>query len=95
MCSDPNFETNPRLFFFRRRGLGGACTLYTGVTVNWYLIFSINYMCIGGLSGAIGKVSGAIGDFAAKLTGDDEFQEARRRTNDNVGSNLEGAAKVQ
>lgn len=42
----------------------------------------------------MGKVSGAIGDFAAKLTGDDEFQEQRRRSADTWGQSLEGAAKV-
>ncbi|XP_064396100.1 intermembrane lipid transfer protein VPS13C-like isoform X3 [Halichondria panicea] len=47
---------------------------------------------IGGLSGALGKVSGAIGDIAAKMTGDDEFQEDRRRS-DTWGQSLEGAAK--
>ncbi len=38
-------------------------------------------------------MSGAIGDIAAKMTGDDEFQEHRRRS-DTWGQSLEGAAKV-
>ncbi len=38
-------------------------------------------------------MSGAIGDIAAKMTGDDEFQEDRRRS-DTWGQSLEGAAKV-
>lgn len=47
----------------------------------------------GGLSGAVGKFTGALGDLTAKLTGDDEYQEQRRRTT-KLGENLEGAAKV-
>lgn len=50
-------------------------------------------MVSGGLSGAVGKFTGALGDLTAKLTGDDEYQEQRRRTT-KLGENLEGAAKV-
>ncbi len=59
------------------------------ITLNQFLTFKY----LGGLSGALGKVSGAIGDIAAKMTGDDEFQEDRRRS-DTWGQSLEGAAKV-
>ena len=55
------------------------------------------FACIGGLSGAVGKVSGVLGDAAAKLTMDDEYQEQRRRRAggaDSIGRSVGGAAKV-
>jgi len=42
-------------------------------------VCEINFLYKGGLSGAFGRVSGAIGNATAKLTVDDEYQEMRRR----------------
>lgn len=39
----------------------------------------INSLYKGGLSGAFGKVSGAIGNATAKLTMDDKYQAMKRR----------------
>ena len=46
----------------------------------------------------MGKVSGVLGDAAAKLTMDDEYQEQRRRRaggTDSIGRSVGGAAKVR
>lgn len=57
----------------------------------------VTFISKGGLSGAVGKVSGVLGDAAAKLTMDEEYQEKRRRRtggSDSVRRGVEGAAKV-
>lgn len=46
------------------------------------------------MSGALGKVSGVLGDAAAKLTFDTKYLEGRKRTGDSLGEGVEGAAKV-
>ncbi|CAI8013913.1 Vacuolar protein sorting-associated protein 13C [Geodia barretti] len=50
---------------------------------------------VGGISGVLGKVTGVLGDTAANLTMDEEFQSQRKRerTRGNVGQSLEGAAR--
>lgn len=50
------------------------------------------------MSGAFGKVSGVLGDAAAKLTMDTEYQEIRKRRtggSDSFRRGMEGAAKVR
>lgn len=49
---------------------------------------------VGGISGMLGKVTGVLGDTAAKLTLDEEFVSKRAHTKGTVGRSLEGAAKV-
>ena len=50
---------------------------------------------LGGVSGALGKVVGALAKTTTKLTLDEEFQEQRKRTGaKGIGQGLEGAAMV-
>ena len=57
-------------------------------------------MAIGGVTGVFGKVSGVLGDTAARLTFDPEYQEERRRSGGKktltgtIGQGAEGVAKV-
>ena len=58
-----------------------------------YIIRLIN--CVGGVSGALGRITGALAKTTTKLTLDDEFQEERKRAGTKgIGQGLEGAAKV-
>lgn len=48
----------------------------------------------GGLTGSLSKVSGVLGDAAAMLTFDSEFQKDRKKASSSIGEGVEGAAKV-
>ena len=51
--------------------------------------------CVGGVSGALGRITGALAKTTTKLTLDKEFQEERKRAGaKGIGQGLEGAAKV-
>lgn len=63
-----------------------------------HIIYIYCEITSGGLSGAFGKVSGVLGDAAAKLTMDTEYQEIRKRRtggSDSFRRGMEGAAKVR
>ena len=50
---------------------------------------------VGGVSGALGRITGALAKTTTKLTLDKEFQEQRKRAGaKGIGQGLEGAAKV-
>lgn len=49
----------------------------------------------GGVTGVLGRVTGALADTTTKLTFDKEFQGQRKRTGSKgIGQGLEGAARV-
>jgi len=48
----------------------------------------------GGVTGALGKMTGALGDAAAKLSFNTEFQQERKKVTGTFGEGVEGAAKV-
>lgn len=51
--------------------------------------------CVGGVSGALGRITGALAKTTTKLTLDEEFQEERKRAGaKGIGQGLEGAARV-
>lgn len=91
-----------RQFFSGTLGRPSLHPLYTPCNNNYcyiikYLYNSVHVHCIGGLGGVVGKMTGVLGDAAAKLTMDTEYQETRRRRGggDAVGRSLVGAGKVQ
>lgn len=50
---------------------------------------------VGGVSGALGRITGALAKTTTKLTLDEEFQEERKRAGaKGIGQGLEGAARV-
>ena len=49
---------------------------------------------LGGAAGALGKMTGAIGDVAAKLSFNTDFQQDRKKGSNTLGEGAEGAAKV-
>ena len=49
---------------------------------------------VGGVTGSLGKVSGVLGDAAAMLTFDTEFQKDRKKAAGSIGEGVEGVAKV-
>ena len=49
----------------------------------------------GGVTGALGKMTGAWGDAAAKLSFNTEFQQERKKVTGTFGEGVEGAAKVR
>ena len=60
-----------------------------------YVICLINNNCVGGVSGALGRITGALAKTTTKLTLDEEFQAERKRAGaKGIGQGLEGAAKV-
>ena len=50
---------------------------------------------LGGVSGSVGKVTGVLGDAAAKLSFDKDYQKTRKKASGSVGEGVEGAAKVR
>ena len=90
--------------FFQGLALGGQ-QFFAGTIGMWYIeyyylsiiIHAPNQNCfaVGGVSGALGRITGALAKTTTKLTLDEEFQEERKRAGaKGIGQGLEGAAKV-
>ena len=89
--------------FFHGLALGGQ-QFFAGTIGTWQntIIVIIHnytsdqtYFAIGGVSGALGRITGALAKTTTKLTLDEEFQEERKRAGaKGIGQGLEGAAKV-
>ena len=52
------------------------------------------FVTAGGVTGALGKMTGVLGDAAAKLSFNTEFQQDRKKVAGTFGEGVEGAAKV-
>ena len=60
-------------------------------------VHALCVVCVGGLTGAGAKITGAVGDVFAKLTFDEQFQEKRQQKKTRppkLGSKFGGFAKV-